>query len=724
VEGRVGIGRSVFRPPAATLSDRPLHLAFPFWHPRNEKGRKGRAKHILSSLPAGLRILSVDLGHRYAAACAVWETLTREQIAQSSRQSDRQPPDPAELFAHLRHNGKTTICRRIGPDQLPDGSPHPAPWARLDRQFLIKLQGEDKPARWATNEELHEVETFERELGLQPAEHQRKANRVDELMADALRTARLALRRHGDYARIAWGLTTSEKLAPGARQAPMTPDERLKHLQDVLMRWAQIANSTRYNDAWARQLWKEWIAEGFGGPPLWSEPDAATSRPARRTADNEHREALKPTAQQLAARDNADIAARWEARWKENDRAWKPRLRWLRKWLLPPAKRKRDKSIRNVGGLGLTRIASIKGLYQLLKAFHMRPEPDNPRTNVPEPGDDSLRNFAKRILNALERMRENRVKQLASRIAEAALGIGSEDRKHWEKGTRRPRQRIQEPRFAPCHAVVIENLTHYRPEETRTRRENRGLMTWSAGKVKKFLAEACQLHGLHLREVSAAYTSRQDSRTGAPGVRCLDVPLTEFRRQNGYWQSEIARARKRSQDRKEDARDRLLLDLDESLPKDAIAHSASQPVLPIPHRGGDIFVSADPDSPASKGLQADLNAAANIGLKALMDPDWPAAWWYVPCSVSDDAPLADQVKGCPLFGGGLKLPPVEPRDCAKPPARKRGAKSPGTVNRWRDPTDRPLAEGPWGKRQDYWAHVTRQVVSALRKKLGLPLDSR
>ena len=52
------------------------------------------------------------------------------------------------------------LYRRTGPDVLPDGSPHPAPWARLDRQFLIKLQGEDRPARKASPDEITSVEEF------------------------------------------------------------------------------------------------------------------------------------------------------------------------------------------------------------------------------------------------------------------------------------------------------------------------------------------------------------------------------------------------------------------------------------------------------------------------------------------------------------------------------------------------------------------------------------
>ena len=59
-------------------------------------GRKGRARIKLARLP-GLRVLSVDLGHRYAAACAVWETLSREQMEAACRSAEHAPPAPDEI---------------------------------------------------------------------------------------------------------------------------------------------------------------------------------------------------------------------------------------------------------------------------------------------------------------------------------------------------------------------------------------------------------------------------------------------------------------------------------------------------------------------------------------------------------------------------------------------------------------------------------------------------
>ena len=62
-----------------------------------------------------------------------------------------------------------------------------------------------------------------------------------------------------------------------------------------------------------------------------------------------------------------------------------------------------------------------------------------------------------------------------------------------------------------------------------------------------------------------------------------------------------------------------------------------------------MFVSAAADSPAARGIQADLNAAANIGLKAILDPDWLGSWWFVLVNLATGGPDPDKVKGCPLW---------------------------------------------------------------------------
>lgn len=82
----------------------------------------------------------------------------------------------------------------------------------------------------------------------------------------------------------------------------------------------------------------------------------------------------------------------------------------------------------------------------------------------------------------------------------------------------------------------------------------------------------------------------------------------------------------------------------------------------VPRRGAELFVSAQPAIQSHTGIvHADLNAAANIGLRALMDPDWPGAWWYVPAQLKDGffVPADDKTSRLPVrFIWGLEVGPT------------------------------------------------------------------
>jgi len=757
-----------------------------YWpHADANKTRKGQARLILSRLP-GLRVLSVDLGHRYAAACAVWEALSAEKVKEACHAAGRKEPTENDLYLHLKKKVKkqkkakaveveeTTVYRRIGADTLLGGTQHPAPWARLDRQFLIKLQGEEEGVREASNEEVWKVYQLEaelgrtspiidrlvkagwgqsnkqqtrldalRELGWKPAsgagvsdgtdedeaEVRKPSLSIDELMSSAVRTMRLALKRHGDRARIAFAMTAEYKPMPGDRKYYFTEAKELsanddqatrdnKHIefiQDALVLWHGLASSRGWRDDAAKQLWDDHVAKlsGYKAPEEIGEDASGVERKKKQ---KENRERLHDVAKALAE----DTTLRktlhdaWETRWEDDDEQWRKQLRWFKDWILPRGKAVDDPAIRKVGGLSLTRLATLTEFRRKVQVgFFTRLHPDGTRAETKE-------QFGQSALDALEHLREQRVKQLASRIAEAALGIGRMRRPMGGKDPKRPDVRIDEP----CQAIVIEDLTHYRPEETRTRRENRQLMTWSSSKVKKYLAEACQLHGLHLREVSASYTSRQDSRTGTPGIRCQDVPVKEFMR-SPFWRKQIAQAERKQAEGKGDSRERFLCDLNVMWKDKAVADWEKAGVARVPLKGGEIFVSADPASPAAKGLQADLNAAANIGLRALTDPDWPGKWWYVPCEPGSFSPVKDKVEGSAAVkpDQALRQPaPAQSSDAKDKKKRgKKGAgKSKEVVNLWRDISSSPLEcieFGEWKEYAAYQNEVQCRVVRVLEEEI-------
>lgn len=756
--------------------------------------REGHASLILSRLP-NLRLLSVDLGHRYAAACAVWETLTRTAFIQeiAGRAIVAGGPSEHHLYCHTRHTDPTsgkervTIYRRVGSDTLSDGKGHPAPWARLDRQFLIKLLGEEKPARAASSKLEHGINEMKLVDDLasgmsydRTSEDDSRGRGVDELMGRAVRLATLGLKRHGRMGKIAYALNPE---CPGIPQTGGGLDSEsvknrksekyIEFLTKALADWHAIAADSEWDGSRARELWNVHIRPlpcGFEvGKPDKPDPTAdGPTRQQKRKQDDEFRESrIKPIAEHLAKSNPSftlTMFAAWKALWesadglertkddfehtllrnadgavfgsrtvpkngKENASGWHTRLRLLTDWImgrrLPGASSKAWS--RQVGGLSLTRIATMRSLYQLHKAFAMRPTPEKAQ-GAPERGESNT-GTAQGILDAMERMREQRVKQIASRIAASALGIGG----HWKEVQRRdhqgkpllgkdgrPRTKrvwVEGPnaKYPACHTVVIEDLRNYRPDELQTRRENKALMVWSAGKVRKYLEEACQLHGLHLREVRPDYTSRQCSRTGLPGMRCADVPVADLLTSR-YWKKVVMSAKKRLEGKTADegaSLDRFILDLHAFWLKASQVDRTKQRTLRIPRSGADLFVAAG----SAKALQADLNAAANIGLRALLDPDFIAKWWYVPCDSATGQPAKDKCAGAACLDPASNL--ITP---AKAYTEKNsdGKKSKGgkeKTNAWRDVGD----SGGWRIHSAYWNDVKQRVTDALMASNGFQI---
>jgi len=587
-----------------------------------------------------------------------------------------------------------------------------AGWGCTERQKsrleeLKKLGWKPLPAAEPTGDESGEDEG---------ADVYKPSLAVDELMSSAVRTMRLALKRHGDRARIAHYLIADKKTKPGGIKEKLDENGRIELLQDTLVLWRDLFSSRGWRDDAAKQLWDDDITRlsGYKAPEKIGEDVSGVERKKKQKENREKlRDVAKALAQDVTIRGKLHDA--WKKRWEEDDGRWKKQLRWFNDWIFSRGKAADNSTIRKVGGLSLTRLATLTEFRRKVQVgFFTRLHPDGARAETKE-------QFGQSALDAIENLREQRVKQLASRIAEAALGVGRMKRPRGGKDPKRPDIRVDEP----CHAVVIEDLTHYRPEETRTRRENRQLMTWSSSKVKKYLAEACQLHGLHLREVSASYTSRQDSRTGAPGTRCQDVPVKEFMRAP-FWRKQVAQAEKKQAESKGDSRERFLCGLNAMWKDKAVADWEKAGAVRVPLKGGEVFVSADRISPSAKGLQADLNAAANIGLRALTDPDWPGKWWYVPCEPASFRPVKDKVDGSAVVNPDQPLrqsAQAQSGDAAKD-KKKRGNKGAGkskeVVNLWRDISSSPLEcieFGEWKEYAAYQNEVQCQVIRILEEQI-------
>src|SRR5690606_21777996 len=102
------------------------------------------------------------------------------------------------------------------------------------------------------------------------------------------------------------------------------------------------------------------------------------SRSERKKKTEATREPLRAVAEQLADPQSEyakELNRLWAEEWERRKARWQQFLRWLRRFVLPRAKEKKQvaKRIRRVGGLSVKRLQTIRDLYQVLKAFHMRP---------------------------------------------------------------------------------------------------------------------------------------------------------------------------------------------------------------------------------------------------------------------------------------------------------------------------------------------------------------
>lgn len=376
-------------------------------------------------------------------------------------------------------------------------------------------------------------------------------------------------------------------------------------------------------------------------------------------------------------RKKPEVAALAVARWHErNDTA--RRCLSLFKKLLQPSKH--NLHAPGKGGLGLDRIELLEEFYRAQKAYYCRPTPDAPMGRPP------AENLAYNLRRKIARLKRQRVRQMTARIMSYAFGEDAQG----------------EARFPYAHALVIEDLRGYRFSETQSRRSNRGLASWVVASVRDALAESCQLHGVHLREVEASYTSKQDARTAQAALRCIEMTDRQFIG-SSFWRNQCERAARRIGTASETGRDILLNHLRTAIPETNGEH-APQNIL-VPAEEGHLVVRIDEEGRVSK-YHAGLNAAANIGFAVLRDPHHPSAHWRIASTWDQRRKAFRPAKD---KGGLLTDWQVQIASNGHQPGDKGKI-----INLWRDPSVQPLTEGEWLPSRQYWQHHERVICEALR----------
>ncbi len=328
----------------------------------------------------------------------------------------------------------------------------------------------------------------------------------------------------------------------------------------------------------------------------------------------------------------------------------------------------RKKLLAGQRGLSMERIEQLESLRQRCQSLNraLRQEPGQPANLGRSKRGIELPDPCPELLDRLDALKEQRVNQTAHLILAQALGVqlrahGDDDAARLARDIHGEYERI--PGREPVDFLVLENLDRYLASQGRSRGENSKLMKWSHRAILGKLKQLCEPYGLRVLETPAAYSSRFCSLTGVAGFRAVELTpdnAKEFRWKKHLDQLRDASEGKRKLGVKEEKESQRVKALFAALEGDkwnqameaerekARAEGRSfRPkwrTLLAPVAGGPIFIPASEmewfDRKNRKTgkmervfghkpvgscrpvvAQADINAAINLGLRAIAAPE-------------------------------------------------------------------------------------------------------
>lgn len=327
-------------------------------------------------------------------------------------------------------------------------------------------------------------------------------------------------------------------------------------------------------------------------------------------------------------------------------------------------------------GLSIERIEQMEELRKRCQSLNQMA-----RRGVGEPPlksrDDSIPDPCPAIIAKLDNIKEQRRNQTAHMILVEALGLRLREpvelkttaerelaeakdlHGEYEKADVKGRpisSNKPEDWRGVVDFIVIEDLSRYRTTQGRAPRENSRLMKWCHRAIRDKLKEMCQPFGIPLIETPAAYSSRFCSRSGVAGFRATELSPSMLNESKWRW-----RVKKREDDKEEtkeqgERRQRWeavfaeLRSINEG--RDGITKGQEYRTLLVPDAGGSVFIpmaalkehyqrpAKDSTKPKltrpivqylpvnlemdqikmPRLIHADINAAVNLGLRAVADP--------------------------------------------------------------------------------------------------------
>jgi len=245
------------------------------------------------------------------------------------------------------------------------------------------------------------------------------------------------------------------------------------------------------------------------------------------------------------------------------------------------------------------------------------------------------------LLDRLEEIKTQRVNQSAHQIFAQVLGVRLAKPPADKKTLRLERDQhgVYEkiPGREPLDFVVIEDLSRYRATQGKSLQENGRLMKWCHRAVRNKLRQLCEPFGIPVLKVPPAYSSQFCARSGVIGFRAEDVTAGFETRAPWCLRLRVKEGEEETTEQREMRQ--LAADLHKAQKamesKWRAKNGSGKPpkvTVLLPKQGGQIFIpivaaKAHGNRLDGRVLDADLNAAVNIGLRAVADP---RMWEFFP----------------------------------------------------------------------------------------------
>lgn len=300
-------------------------------------------------------------------------------------------------------------------------------------------------------------------------------------------------------------------------------------------------------------------------------------------------------------------------------------------------------------GLSIMRIEQIEELRRRFQSLNQAERRHHAAEQVadsawlPEPAKKWVRRDftdpCADLLDKLEELKTQRVNQSAHLILAQVLGVRLAKPPANKNELRKERDQhgVYEKFREPVDFVAIEDLSRYRATQGRTRDENGRLMKWCHRAVRDKLRQLCEPFGIPVLEVPAAYSSQFCSRSGVIGFRAEEVTAGFEKRAPWLFRLRVKDGEEETTEQREMRQlAGKLHEAQKTMEREwqvkHVTGVAPKVTVVLPKQGGQIFVpivatAAQGNRFAAKITDADLNAAVNIGLRAVADP---RMWEFFP----------------------------------------------------------------------------------------------